>query len=434
MKNIFLTTLFLGLSLMFCAAFAGKAIGLQECYELAVMKSESLGMKESEIKIQEALYWQAISTAFPQVHVRATPTWEDQSYVQNLNRSTSSGSSSSFSKKVPTMDTFEGKVTVAQPLFRGFREFSAAGAAKESQSAKSLEWKRGREVLYEEVATAYYQWIQYEEDLNLILELENTLFNRVEEMERRVSLGKSRPSELISVKADLAETRVHEQQTRSLFNATKELLAFLTGVPSKELILRRQDRTWDSGSLESYLKEIEYRPDYLASLADERASRKKVSVVQAEHLPSIDLNADYGLAQEPRTKGDWKVLLTMDLPLFEGGLVEARIKEQKALLRQSQLRIELLKRSADQEIRTRFSNFNSSSLERVRLHEWVGLAEENYHLQKMDYEKGVVSQLEVIDALRKWTESKREYSRLVQENQLDWVKLHVAVGNPTENH
>ena len=410
---------------------ASKALGLQECYELAVMKSESLGMKESEIKIQEALYWQAISTAFPQIHARVTPTWEDQSYTPNINRSNSSTASSS--RKIPTMDSLEGKVTVAQPLFRGFREFSAAGAAKESQAAKGFEWKRAREVLYEEVAGAFYQWIQYEEDLKLILDLQQTLMNRVAEMQRRVNLGKSRPSELISVQSDLAESRVNEQQTRALFQATQELLAFLTGVPSRDLQIKKNDQKWNVRLLEDYLKEIDYRPDYLATLAVERAGRKKVAVVQAEHLPSIDLSADYSLIQEPRTKGDWKVLLTIDLPIFEGGIVEARIKEQKALLRQSQLQIERLKRSADQEIRTLFSNFNSSSLERIRLHEWVALAEENYTLQKQDYEKGVVSQLEVMDALKRRTEAKRRYSSLAQENQLDWVKLHVASGISASN-
>ena len=390
------------------------------------MKSESLGMKESEIKIQEALYWQAISTAFPQIHARVTPTWEDQSYTPNMNRSNSSSVSSS--RKIPTMDSCEGKVTVAQPLFRGFREFSAAGAAKENQAAKGFEWKRAREVLYEEVAGAFYQWIQYEEDLKLILDLQQTLMNRVAEMQRRVNLGKSRPSELISVQSDLAESRVNEQQTRALFQATQELLAFLTGVPSKEIQIKKNDQKWNVRLLEDYLKEIDYRPDYLATLAAERGARKKVAVVQAEHLPSIDLSADYSLIQEPRSKGDWKVLLTMDLPIFEGGIVEARIKEQKALLRQNQLQIERLKREADQEIRTRFSNFNFSSLERIRLQEWVELSEKNYSLLKQDYEKGVVSQLEVMDALKRWTEAKRRYSSLALENQLDWIKLHVAAG------
>lgn len=423
----FFLAFLLGFSFLFSLPTGGpQIVGLQECYELAVMKSETLGMKASEIKVQEALYWQAISTAFPQIHAKATPTWEDQSYGQNLSRSNSSLSTAS--RKVPTMDSWEGKITVAQPIFRGFREFSAASAAKEGQTAKGFELKRSREVLYEEVAGAFYQWIQYEEDLKLILELQTTLSQRVTEMENRVKLGKSRPSELIAVRSDLAESRVNEQQTRALFQATKEILAFLIALPSRDIQIKKSEPQWDVRFLEDYLKEIEYRPDYLAALAEERAARKKVDVVRAEHLPTVDLSADYSLRQEPRTKGDWKVLLTMDLPIFEGGIVEARIKEQKALLQQNQLQIERLKRTVDQEIRTRFSNFNYSSLERIRLHEWVALAEENYLLQKNDYEKGVASQLEVIDSLRKWTEAKRRYSALVQENQFNWVRLHVAGG------
>jgi outer membrane protein len=429
----FFIFLIVGGSSLFSATLeSNKPLGLQECYELAVMKSESLGMKESEIKIQEALYWQAISTAFPQIHATATPTWQDQSYTPNINRNSNSSGNSSSSKKVPTMDSFEGKITVAQPLFKGFREFSAAGAAKETQAAKGFELRRSRELLYEEVASAFFQTIQYEGDLNLIRDLEKTLEDRVAEVDRWVKIGRSRPSELVSVKSELAESRANEQQTRALLQATKELLAYLTGVPSTQLRLLVKPEKWNSDSLEAYLKEVEYRPDYLAALSDERASRKKVSVAQADHLPSADVSADYSWIQEPRTAGDWKVMLTLDLPLFEGGLIDARIKEQKALLRQNQLRIEQLKRSADQEIRTRFSNFNASSLERVRLKEWVALAEENYSLQKIDYEKGVVSQLEVMSALQKWTEAKRRYWSLSQENQLDWIKLHVAAGKTHE--
>ena len=64
---------------------------LQTCYELALLRSETLGMKEDDIRIAQARYWQAVGGILPKVHLIATE------FVQNPVAGASSSSSSSSS-------------------------------------------------------------------------------------------------------------------------------------------------------------------------------------------------------------------------------------------------------------------------------------------------------------------------------------------------
>jgi hypothetical protein len=47
-------------------------LNLQTCYELAVIRSETLRIKDADIRVAQARYWQAVGTALPKVHLIAT--------------------------------------------------------------------------------------------------------------------------------------------------------------------------------------------------------------------------------------------------------------------------------------------------------------------------------------------------------------------------
>ncbi|HYE74904.1 MAG TPA: TolC family protein, partial [Blastocatellia bacterium] len=170
------------------------------------------------------------------------------------------------------------------------------------------------------------------------------------------------------------------------------------------------------------------RPDVIAALYARKSAEKQLSAAKGEHWPTISAEGNYYLKQNPDSDRDWNVLLTFDLPLFEGGIIEARVRERKALLRSSELNLDLIRRTAVREVRTAYNDFIASAAQVVRLQETVKLTTENYRVQSEDYTRGVVNRLEVLQALQQMHQARRQLqdAQIAAQNQL--VRLHVAAG------
>ncbi len=410
---------------------------LQTCFELAVLHSETLGLREEDIRVAQAQYWQAVGTILPKINIITS-----QQYQNSQGNSSTGGGGAIVTDSTGGLNVtgggtgtsfFQSRLNVKQPLFSGFREFATSSAFKADVEARKYNKERSLQLLYLDVSDVFYQILMYEGDLKILAEVQSTLEQRIQELDRRVRLGRSRPSELLTAQADLSNTQVAIEQVRGLLGTSRELMSFLTAVPSRALKLKDTQSIPSVDALEAYLTGTGERPDVLATIAEERAAHKRLSATKGERLPTLSLEGNYYLIQDPSLGRDWNVFLTLDLPLFAGGIIEARIREQKALVRASQLNLEQLRRTTDRDIRVAYSNFITSVAQVIRLHEGQKIAEQNYQAQNRDYDLGVVSNLDVIFALRQLSDAKRQLFDAEMETRVNMIRLHIAAGQaPTK--
>ncbi len=97
-------------------------------------------------------------------------------------------------------------------------------------------------------------------------------------------------------------------------------------------------------------------------------------------------------------------------------------------MRQSALDLEQLKRTADQNTRTAYANFNSSAAQVVVLREVAVLAAKNLKAQVDDYLRGVVSNLDVLTALKDYQTAREQLHDSNMQARLNLISLHVAAG------
>jgi outer membrane protein len=116
------------------------------------------------------------------------------------------------------------------------------------------------------------------------------------------------------------------------------------------------------------------------------------------------------------------------MPIFDGGLIIGQINENKSLVRQSALNVEQLKRTADQDTRTAYVNFNASVAQVVVLREAAILAAKNLSAQVDDYRRGVVSNLDVLTALQDYQSARQQLHNANMQARLNLINLHVAAG------
>lgn len=402
---------------------------LQNCYELAVLRSETIGIKDADIKVAQARYWQAVGAVLPHIHFIAGETLQNSGSSSDRSSTSSTGSGTSSSFGGNNTDQYAARINVKQPIFSGFRDQAIASAGKANIAAGKYSKHRQLQLLYLDVSDVFYQILAYQDDLKTLLDIQKTLQNRIDELSKRVNIGRSRPGELIAARTDYAQSLVTIEQVKGLLGASKELLSFLIEVPSSSIEVTDNHPLPTAEALVDYLQKSGDRPDVLAAVESSLSERKQLSAAKSEHWPTISAEGNYYVQQIPDTSRQWNVSLTFDLPIFEGGAIEARVNEHKALVRASELNLELLRRTADKDVKTAYNNFIASIAQNVRVEEALKLSEENYRIQTEDYRKGIVSNLDVLDALRRLYDLRRQHLSTSSDVRLNLIRLHVAAGD-----
>jgi outer membrane protein TolC len=151
---------------------------------------------------------------------------------------------------------------------------------------------------------------------------------------------------------------------------------------------------------ESLGKAFEQRSDYRASDALVRASQLAVSAARAARLPSLSLNADYGVIGPSVTNahGTFSVSAAANIPVFEGGRIRANIDLAESQLRQRTAEREDLRGRIDAEVRAAFIDVRTAERQVEVARNNLELARKTLEQAQDRFNAGVTNNLEVVQA------------------------------------
>ena len=124
----------------------------------------------------------------------------------------------------------------------------------------------------------------------------------------------------------------------------------------------------------------------------------------------------------------WDLGLTASFPLFQGGVVHAQVREAAQARRQSELQLSQARRSAETEVRTRHQALVAAIEQVTLLSEADELTEKNYQEQRRDYESGLVTNLDVFQALDSKYDTRRALDRARCQAKAAAASLETAIG------
>jgi outer membrane protein len=405
-----------------------QAIDLQTCFQLTAIRDDSLKISLQDVRIAQAQLSQSIAALWP------TFTGTNQQQFLHYLGPSAGVSFTSFGTTVAATQgnlnyESQSNITMNYTIFNGGQNLNTVGASSALVAARRQTMARDYQTIYQDVAQAFYNVLQYEGDLAIQRDLVDALAARVDDLRGRVSLGRSRPSELLQAQTDLANARVTVQADIGSINASMETLAFYTGIPASRLKLKDTQKFPTVSQLELYLQQSGARPDVLSDLELLRQSERNLSVAYGELFPTVSASGNYLASQDPvSNQVDATMTLQISMPIFDGGLILGQIHQNKEMVRESALNVEELKRTADQDTRTAYANFNASVAQVVVLREAAVLAAKNLQAQVEDYRRGVVSNLDVLTALQDYQTARQGLHNANMTTRLDLITLHVAAG------
>jgi outer membrane protein len=142
------------------------------------------------------------------------------------------------------------------------------------------------------------------------------------------------------------------------------------------------------------------RPDLRAEQARGSAAQQAGSAIKAERLPRLGLTADYGVngltvrgAISTRDIG-----LQVTIPILDGFRRAARLAEQNAVARESQVRERDLRQQIAADVDGAFLDLRSTEAQLAIAAEQLRLAEDELAQSRERFKAGVAGNIEVIDA------------------------------------
>lgn len=382
-----------------------RSITLGETYELALAKSEALAQQAEAIK--------QLDEAEREIAASFRPSFD---------------AAASQGKQQNAASTTRGYLSGRYSLFSGMRDYIAARAASARTHAASLDLERARQELYLGAAQAYLDLFSAQEEVLIRRGQMEVTARRVAELEARADIGRSRKSEVIAARTQLAQDSANYLDAAGAERLAQQALMFITGLDTdlapREVPLSRE------AALQEYLKLALLRPDLAARRKSLEAYDRLAEIQDRFYWPTVDLSADYYVIKRPAPSPEnrWNGAIELRVPLYTGGAAAARKNSAYAGRRAAALALQHAERQALTEVRSAYEEHKYSLLQAASLRDALALASANAKYQQDDYTLGLVTNLDVLNALNTVLQTRLALSQAEVRGSLTLLKLETAAG------
>src|SRR5437016_704172 len=308
-------------------------------------------------------------------------------------------------------------------------------SATESEKATQYTYKRDRDLVVRTTGDAYLLVISDTATIDSIrarIETAQTLYrNAVDQNKQGVIAG-------IDVLRAKVELQTEQQRLISAENQLaidKLTLARIIGLPNGQE-LRLADSVpyaplTDMGLDESLKQARLNRADYLSAEAQVRAAELARRAAAAENYPSLSTGANYGDIGSPNfgtSHGTFAIAVGLNIPVFQGSRVRADKLQADSALEQRKAELADLGGRIDDEVRTAFFNFRSSSELVTVARSNVDLATQTLTQAQDRFQAGVADNLEVVQAQESVASANQSYIASLYSFNVSKLSLALALG------
>lgn len=392
-----------------------ETLTLDDCYARALAQSETVGLSLEEVTRAEAQYVALRSAVLPRVGFFGNDRFQDVTGVAG---------SGDASRRERRETGFYGRQTV----FAGFREFAAMRAQTQKTEARRVDVDQARIRLYEDVVNIFFIVAERDRDIERLTRMRDVANDRVGDLLKRVAIGRSRESEVLSTESQLADLESRLEAARGVRSASLEVLSVLVGVP----VLGVRDTVPDPNPpepLSAYQTRLTNRPDLHAAQQEAEAARHLTDYARGFYWPTLNLSGNaYTGRTGANAESDWDVLFSLDAPIFTGGSTQGLVRTARSDERAARLRWSQIRRNAAREVGERYRALESYRAVAEKLERSARLAEKNYDVQRREYALGLVTNLDVLAAMNTWQEAGLAHERARLEAKRAALQLSLSVG------
>jgi len=424
------------------AGQANKApLSLGQCIQLALANNPDIAARRWEVIQAEAQKDGSRGARWPSL--RATGGYNYNYFdAQRLIPARENGEPGVFSH------TLTGATLVlSMPLFTGGQITNRIEASELLQAASENRLARTREELVFNVTSVFNAILGQQQVIGSLLFSIDVLQQQIGRIKDLISVQKGTKVDLLRTEVRLANLEQRLLQEKNTLLVQQRVLANLMGLKDSEgpLVIEGQLNFMSlkvdpEGLFPGVYKA---REDYLAAKSELDAQGRRVEVARGGHWPTLSLRGSYGLQYAPaaiptRIRSDASgmenphevgaVGLFVDIPLFEGGQVDARIRDELGRLEAQRERLRKLELQIRLEVETAAANVNSLRQRILTTEKSIEQAKESLDIEREKYALGKSTITDVLDVQGALLEVQSTYYRALADHEAAKAQLRLAIG------
>jgi len=427
----------------FLPVLAGaESLRVEDAVQRALERSPTVAASQKRLEGADARELRTISGFLPRLDFQESYLSTDQPVASfggllNQGRFTQQDFAIDRLNDPDSLDNFQTRFTVHQPIFMGGRTFNQYKTAHYDKKASQgeLEWAR---------AGTAFRTIEGYWGLSLARESETVARLAVETAEeslRQIELlykeGTAVRSDLLSARVRLADFQDGLVRARGKVRVSGKALQLLIGEGPEGL--------WEVASLTppapEEFKEVTpeelltiakgHRPEYTSLKARADSAKAAVRAARGEYLPSLGLEASYEW-NAPQfaddLEGSYILGLGLQWNLFRGLEDRARVKEARSNEEMIRYQLRALEDQMVLEIEEAAVAVTTGQESLKVTEKSVGQAEENLRIVRQRYKEGLTTVVELEQAELALSRSSLEWLRAIYDLRIALARLKLVTG------
>ena len=331
----------------------------------------------------------------------------------------------------PAQDLYEFSVGLNQPIYSRGRAWilkKLADITIQSNESRLLFVKQ--QVLYKTLH-AFYLLLQAKEVMVIALDARDRLQEHLRVIKVKFEVGQVPETDILRVEAELADAEKDLIEAQNNLKLAKQRLNRYIDLRGPFDVVRppQFSKLVDEES-SLFQSALHHRLDYQQLLLAKQLAEQGIRLAKSEFYPKVSFNINYVRREDTffPDSPEMQYLGELQIPIFEGSLRFAQVKEAKAEYRKSQWILEEMKREIHLQVMQALLDLQKFSASLKATEKQIILAEENLRRIKLQYKEGLASNLDVIDANTLLAKAKIGYSNLNYDQALAYFTMQLALG------
>ena len=417
--------------LLACPLFASPVFSadLMQVYRDALSNDPVFAAASATLDAGREKAPQGLSGLLPNVSISGNTVWNDTD---------SSPRNAPALKSSNEYNTNAYQITLSQPLFR-WQNWVAYDQAKLQVAQAEANFAQARQDLILRVAQAYFDVLNAGENLSAVETNKQAIAQQLELAKKSFEVGTATITDTHEAQARFDLVTAQEIAAQSELEVRQQMLAVLTGKTPGPLAAPRKDAElnppapnkladWvsaaETGSLTVLIQQA------LAEIA-----AREVDKQRAGHYPTLDLVANQGKAKAYTSStigmvdNDFKNIgLQLNIPLFQGGVVNSRQREAAANRLAAQSGLEAARRNSALAARQNYLGVTNGLAQVRALKAALVSSQSALDSNKLGYEVGVRINIDVLNAENQVYVTRRDLAKASFDTLMAQLRLKAAVG------
>ena len=327
-------------------------------------------------------------------------------------------------------------LSLSQPIYRK-QNLTQYEQAKTQVGVAEAQLAVARQDLIMRVAQAYFDVLLAQDNVQLAGAQKTAIAEQLEQAKRNFEVGISTITDTHEAQARFDLATAQEIAAKNDLEIKKRALQQIIGRIPESLNALSGKLALKQPEPNDMAKWVEAAEQQNLQLQIQRASQEianlEVEKNRAGHHPTVDLVASYGESNNPSyllsgTTTSQSVGVQFNLPLYQGGLVNSRIREAVANQEKARQDVEQTRRQVALQSNQAFLGVTNGVAQVKALEQALVSSQSMLESTRIGQEVGVRTSVDVLNAQQQLFSAKRDLSQARYNTLLNQIRLKLATG------